>query len=77
MFARAVPCSCAGDAVLVFTDSSRFVFLGTVTGHHIAGMRVPAEDESRHEGHQPAGGALLGVPTAHAALLSTPGLHHH
>lgn len=48
-----------------------------LTGHHIAGLRVPAEDESRHEGHQPAGGALLGVPAAHAALLSSPGVHHH
>lgn len=77
MFAQAVPCSCAGDATLVLTDFSRFVFLSMLTGHHIAGMRVPAEDESRHEGYQPAGGALLGVSTAHAALLSSPGLHHH
>lgn len=63
--------------MLVFTDFSCSVFPSTLTGHHIAGMRVPAEDESRHEGHQPAGGALLGVPAAHAALLSSPGLHHH
>lgn len=51
--------------------------LSMLTGHLNAGVRVHTEDEGWHAWHQPAGGALVGVPAAHAAFLPSASLHNH
>lgn len=54
-----------------------FLCLCMHTGHSHAGIWVCPEDESWHARHQPPRSAVLGVPTSHAALISSPGLHHY